>query len=169
MVDNDCMLAALKDDDVKLKHQEEISLKDFNNEIDKILNNKYPRGKQIVVNNKPANQWIEAGLKDVKIVMPVAVFLKATKEKHNVNENTIRNLPVLLCNPRYIFKSSSDNISLVGVLDAYEINNAEKKPLIVVVKPVFGKAIVNIISSIYGKDKDFISREIHKGNLLYQR
>jgi len=98
-----------------------------------------------------------------------AVFLKATKEKHQVDEDVIRNLPILLQNPRYIFKSSSDNVSFVGVLDAFEISNSEQKPLIVVIKPVYGKAIVNMISSIYGKDKDFISRETNKGNLLYQR
>ena len=100
--------------------------------------------------------------------MPVAVFFKSVEEKHNVAQNIIRNLPILLLNPLYIFKSSTDNTSFVGVLSAFEIIEDVKKPLIVVIKPVTGKSTVNIVASIYGKDENFVQRETNKGNLLYQ-
>ena len=68
----------------------------FNNEIDKIKAGKYPRGKQVTVTEKPSQPWLDAGLQDKKIVMPVAVYYKATEEKHNVDEETIRKFPELL-------------------------------------------------------------------------
>lgn len=154
---------------IPLSHNDtKISLAYFNNEINKIVSGKYSRSRQITVCNEPNQKWVDIGLNNAKIVMPVAVYFKATKDKHNVDENIIRHLPVLLENPLYIFKSSSDNISFVAVLKAYEIKDNIKKPLIAVIKPVTGKATLNIVASIYGKDENFIEREINKGNLLYQ-
>lgn len=143
--------------------------KRFNKEIDKIKSGEYPRGKQITITNKPSKPWLEAGLQDKKVVLPAAVFYKATVEKHNVDEDTIRNFPELLQDPPFIFKSSTESNSFVGVLDAVEKDVDIEKPLIVVIKPVQDYVEVNIITSTYGKDKDFIKREIAKGNLLYKR
>lgn len=141
----------------------------FNNEIDKIKAGKYPRGKQVTVTEKPSQPWLDAGLQDKKIVMPVAVYYKATEEKHNVDEETIRKFPELLKDPPFIFKSSTEDNSFVGVLDATEKDGDTEKPLIVAVKPVQDRVEVNIITSTYGKDTDFIRRETEKGNLLYKR
>ena len=101
--------------------------------------------------------------------MPVAVFYKATTEKHNVDEETIRKFPELLQDPPFIFKSSTEKGSFVGVLDAVERDGEAEKPLIVAVKPINDQVEINIITSTYGKDKDFVKREIDKGNLLYRR
>lgn len=141
----------------------------FNEEIDKIKSGEYPRGKQVTVSEKPSDVWIKVGLQNKKIVMPAAVFHKATTEKHNVDEETIRNFPKLLEDPPYIFKSSTEPSSFVGVLDATEKDGDEEKPLVVAVKPVKDRVEVNIITSTYGKDKDFVRRETAKGNLLYKR
>lgn len=56
-----------------------------------------------------------------------------------------------------------------AVLDATEKDGDTEKPLIVAVKPVQDRVEVNIITSTYGKDTDFIRRETEKGNLLYKR
>lgn len=141
----------------------------FNKEIDKIKAGKYPRGKQVTVIEKPSQPWLDAGLQDKKMVMPVAVYYKATEEKHNVDEETIRKFPELLGDPPFIFKSSTEEDSFVGVLDATEKDGDTEKPLIVAVKPVQDRVEVNIITSTYGKDTDFIRRETEKGNLLYKR
>lgn len=141
----------------------------FNKEIDKIKAGKYPRGKQVTVIEKPSQPWLDAGLQDKKMVMPVAVYYKATEEKHNVDEETIRKFPELLEDPPFIFKSSTEEDSFVGVLDATEKDGDTEKPLIVAVKPVQDRVEVNIITSTYGKDTDFIRRETEKGNLLYKR
>lgn len=141
----------------------------FNEEIDKIKSGEYPRGKQVTVSEKPSDVWLKAGLQNKKIVMPAAVFHKATTEKHNVDEETIRNFPKLLEDPPFIFKSSTEPGSFVGVLDAVEKDGEDEKPLVVAVKPVKDRVEVNIITSTYGKDKDFVRRETAKGNLLYKR
>lgn len=142
---------------------------DYNAEIDKILKGEYPRGKQIKVKDKPSEIWLNAGLQDAEMMMPVGVYEKSTTEKHNVSEKTMRNLPDLLDDPLYIFKSSTHPDSFVGVLDDFEDSNGIKKPLIAAVKPVGGQTEINILTSIYGKDKDFTNREILKGNLLYDK
>ena len=49
-----------------------------------------------------------------------ATFDKATQIKHNVSEKRFRNLPNLLKDPLYIFKSSTVEGSFVGVLDDFE-------------------------------------------------
>lgn len=101
--------------------------------------------------------------------MSVKTYSKATTDKHNVSEETMRNLPDLINDPLYIFKSSTVPGSYVGVLDDYEEENGIKKPLIAVVKPEQGKIDVNLIPSVYGKDPDFPYREVFKNNLLYER
>ena len=141
----------------------------FNKEIDKIKLGEYRRARQITVVKVPAKCWLEAGLKNEKIVMSVAVFYKVTKEKHNVDENVIRALPNLIQDPLYIFKSSTDSASFVGVLKAIEKSENGEKPLIAVIKPVSGKAELNVLTSVYGKDTDFVNRETAKGNLLYKK
>lgn len=142
---------------------------DYNAEIDKVIAGQYPRGKQIRVKDKPSEVWLNSGLQDAEMMLPVAVYEKSTTEKHNVSEDTMRNLPDLLDNPLYIFKSSTQPNSFVGVLDDFEDDNGIKKPLIAAVKPVSDQTEVNILTSVYGKDTDFINRETLKGNLLYDK
>lgn len=142
---------------------------DYNAEIDKVVAGQYPRGKQIRVKDKPSEVWLKAGLQEAEMMLPVGVYEKSTVDKHNVSEETMRNLPDLLDNPLYIFKSSTQPDSFVGVLDDFEEDNGIKKPLIAAVKPVDGQTEVNILTSIYGKDNDFTNRETLKGNLLYDK
>lgn len=158
-----------RDDEGKFTEGDNSDNQKFNEEIDKIKSGKYPRGKQVRVSERPSDVWLKAGLQNRKIVMPASVFHKATTEKHNVDEETIRKFPELLKDPPFIFKSSTEQGSFVGVLDAIEKEDNIEKPLIVAVKPVRERVEVNIITSTYGKDKDFIRRETEKGNLLYKR
>jgi len=159
----------LRDEDGKFTDGNNSDNKKFNDEIDKIKSGEYPRSKQVIVAEKPSDVWLKAGLQNKKIVMPAAVFHKATTEKHKVDEETIRKFPELLKDPPYIFKSSTEPGSFVGVLDAIEKEGDVEKPLIVAVKPVHDRVEVNIITSTYGKDKEFVKRETKKGNLLYTR
>ena len=103
------------------------------------------------------------------MLMSVKTYSKSTKDKHNVSEETMRNLPELINDPLYIFKSSTVPDSYVGVLDDYEKENGINKPLIAIVKPQHGKIDINLIPSVYGKDPDFPYREVFKNNLLYER
>nr|DAJ74774.1 MAG TPA: hypothetical protein [Caudoviricetes sp.] len=158
-----------RDDEGKFSDGGNTDSQNFNDAIDKIKSGEYPRSKQVTVSDKPSDVWLKAGLQNKKIVMPAAVFHKATAEKHNVDEETIRKFPELMQDPPFIFKSSTEQGSFVGVLDAVEKDGDTEKPLIVAVKPVNDRVEVNIITSTYGKDKDFVRRETEKGNLLYKR
>ena len=141
----------------------------YNAEIDKILKGELKSADVIKVVEHPSAPWLKAGLQDAKMFMSVKTYCKATTDKHNVSEETMRNLPDLIDDPLYIFKSSTVPGSYVGVLDDYEEKNGIKKPLIAVVKPEHGKIDVNLIPSVYGKDSDFPYREVFKNNLLYER
>ena len=63
---------------------------DYNAEIDKVLKGEYLRGKQIRVKDKPSDIWINAGLQDREMMLPVGVYEKSTTDKHNVSEKTMR-------------------------------------------------------------------------------
>ena len=141
----------------------------YNAEIDRILKGELKSADRIKVVEHPSEPWLKAGLQDAEILMSVKTYSKATTDKHNVSEETMRNLPDLIDDPLYIFKSSTVPGSYVGVLDDYEEENGVKKPLIAVVKPEHGKIDVNLIPSVYGKDPDFPYREVFKNNLLYER
>ena len=119
--------------------------------------------------DKPSRVWKDAGLPDKPLVMSAGVYKKATETKHNVDKTTIERLPELIQDPLYIFKSSTQPNSFVGVLDAVENKEKSDGPLIVAIKPGQNGLEVNIITSTYGKDKDFINRELNKGNLLYKK
>lgn len=141
----------------------------YNAEIDRILKGELKSADRIKVVEHPSTPWLKAGLQDAEMLMSVKTYSKATTDKHNVSEETMRNLPDLINDPLYIFKSSTVPGSYVGVLDDYEEENGVKKPLIAVVKPEHGKIDVNLIPSVYGKDPDFPYREVFKNNLLYER
>lgn len=141
----------------------------YNAEIDRILKGELKSADRIKVVEHPSEPWLKAGLQDAEMLMSVKTYDKATTDKHNVSEETMRNLPDLINDPLYIFKSSTVPGSYVGVLDDYEEENGVKKPLIAVVKPEHGKIDVNLIPSVYGKDPDFPYREVFKNNLLYER
>lgn len=120
------------------------------------------------VSDKPSQVWKDSGLPDKPLVMSAGVYKKATETKHQVDKETIEKLPELIQDPLYIFKSSTQQGSFVGVLDAVENKEKADGPLIVAIKPSQKGLEVNIITSTYGKDKNFIERELNKGNLLYE-
>ena len=142
---------------------------DYNAEIDKYMRGEYKTADRIKVVEHPSQPWLNSGLQDAEMYLTGATYDKSTKGKHNVSEETMRNLPDLINNPQYIFKSSTVPGSYVGVLDDFEEENGIKKPLIAAIKPEGGKFAVNLIPSIYGKDPDFPYREVFKNNLLYER
>ena len=141
----------------------------YNSQIDQILKGELKSADLIKVVEHPSEPWLKVGLQDTEMLMSVKTYSKSTKDKHNVSEETMRNLPELINDPLYIFKSSTVPDSYVGVLDDYEKENGINKPLIAIVKPQHGKIDINLIPSVYGKDPDFPYREVFKNNLLYER
>lgn len=142
--------------------------KSFKAQIKDVIDGRVSDKTLLNVLDKPSQPWTSSGLPDKPLVMSVGVYKKATETKHQVDKETIEKLPELIQNPLYIFKSSTQQGSFVGVLDAVENKEKSDGPLIVAIKPGNENLEVNIITSTYGKDKDFINRELNKGNLLYE-
>lgn len=144
------------------------SIKSFKEQIKDVEEGKVSDKTLLNVLDKPSQVWKDSGLPDKPLVMSAGVYKKATETKHQVDKETIEKLPKLIQDPLYIFKSSTQAGSFVGVLDAVENKEKSDGPLIVAIKPGQKGLEVNIITSTYGKDKDFIERELNKGNLLYE-
>lgn len=154
----------------KNKTQVDADVKKLKSDITDIENGKIKSGRLVKVASKPSDVWIKAGLPEGQIYMPSNVYKKITELKHSVDKSVIEKLPVLLTNPKYIFKSATQKGSFVGVLDAVD-NAKDKRPVLVALKPTAsGNIEFSIITSAYGKDnaKTFIKKQIKVGNLLYQ-
>lgn len=143
-------------------------IKSFKDQIRDIESGNISDKTLLNVLDKPSQVWKDSGLPDKPLVMSAGVYKKATETKHQVDKETIEKLPELIQDPLYIFKSSTQQGSFVGVLDAVENKEKADGPLIVAIKPSQKGLEVNIVTSTYGKDKNFIERELNKGNLLYE-
>lgn len=142
--------------------------KSFKDQIKDVELGKLSNKTLLNVLEKPPQVWKNSGLPDKPVVMSAGVYKKATESKHRVDKETIEKLPELIQDPLYIFKSSTQAGSFVGVLNAVENKEKADGPLIVAIKPSQQGLEVNIITSTYGKDNGFIHRELDKGNLLYK-
>lgn len=143
-------------------------IKSFKDQIRDIESGNISDKTLLNVLDKPSQVWKDSGLPDKPLVMSAGVYKKATETKHQVDKETIEKLPELIQDPLYIFKSSTQQGSFVGVLNAVENKEKADGPLIVAIKPSQKGLEVNIVTSTYGKDKNFIERELNKGNLLYE-
>ena len=96
--------------------------------------------------------------------LSVNVLKKITEGKHNVKIQDIENLPQLIADPVAVFKSRTDQNSLVAVVSAKDNSNRQ---VITIVRDTQGK--INVIPSMYGKDNfnSFVASNIKEGNLIY--
>ena len=169
VVKNDANFEAKHPRDEQGKFTDDRGAKSFEEQIKDVEAGQVSDKTLLNVLDKPSQVWKNAGLPDKPLVMSAGVYKKATETKHSVDKTTIKRLPELIQDPLYIFKSSTQPNSFVGVLDAVENKEKSDGPLIVAIKPGQNGLEVNIITSTYGKDKDFINRELNKGNLLYKK
>lgn len=169
VVKNDANFEAKHPRDEQGKFTDDRGAKSFKEQIKAVETGQVSDKTLLNVLDKPSQVWKDAGLPDKPLVMSAGVYKKVTETKHNVDKTTIERLPELIQDPLYIFKSSTQPNSFVGVLDAVENKEKSDGPLIVAIKPGQNGLEVNIITSTYGKDKDFINRELSKGNLLYKK
>ena len=96
--------------------------------------------------------------------LSVNVLKKITEGKHNVKIQDIENLPQLIADPVAVFKSRTDQNSLVAVVSAKDNSNRQ---VITILRDTQGK--INVIPSMYGKDNfnSFVASNIKEGNLIY--
>ena len=106
----------------------------------------------------------EIGLHDYPVRLPVTVIPKATKDKHDVKQETIENLPELLQNPVMILTSRTVKGSVVAVVDDTDKSG---RPVLVILKETDNEIIV--IPSIYGRNdfEEFVKTNLEQGNVKY--
>lgn len=108
--------------------------------------------------------YAKLGFSRKPFAISVNVLKKITKDKHNVKTEDIENLPALIADPVAVFKSRTDENSLVAVVDA---KDESQRQVITILRDTNGK--VNVIPSMYGKDNfnSFAANNIQEGNLVY--
>lgn len=86
-------------------------------------------------------------------------------KNHNISNNTIENLPELLYDPQYIFKSSTQPGRYVGVLNDVD---SQGRQILGILSP---DGQVNFVPSAYGRNNfnKFLNDQINAGNLLYNK
>ena len=142
---------------------EDVDDKLFKQEIQYLKSSKCPDKYKALVLKETPKIWQDIGLPNFEIRISKGTYKKCVLNKHDIEQNEFKFLPHFLKNPMYIFKSSTVNNAFVGVCKI----RGNQTPLIVAIKPTGG--VLNIISSYYAKDVDFIKREQERGNLLYKK
>jgi hypothetical protein len=138
----------------------------FAGEIKKILAGKIDLSRNVRV-DATANVLKAIGVSSNDTVIKASLVNKATKDLHEVNLSTFNKLPSLIADPVMVFASATKNNSIVVFL---EDTDTDGSPLIVVIHldKRTGRAVVNKIASIYGKeDLNVFERWIRNGLLKY--
>ena len=141
-------------------------LKKFHQDLKQMEKNKSPRGSSVRLESTPFVYQV-FGIKDKPVILSQQVVDKAknamTKD-HNVPQEVIDNLPVLLSDPLMVLKSATQKGDLVVVLDAVDKSG---RPVFVILRKLSNS--FNVIPSIYGRDDfaRFLNENAHKGRVLY--
>jgi len=146
---------------------------DKNNFID--MYNNMLQGRQIpnyarILSETP-EVWQKQGVPNKPIVTSKSILEKMGElpnrhgKNHHLSDETIKQLPELLYNPEYIFKSNTEPGRFVGALDA--VDN-EGRQILGILNP---SGDINFIPSAYGRNNfgNFLQNQRNLGNLLYER
>ena len=120
VVKNDANFEAKHPRDEQGKFTDDRGAKSFEEQIKAVEAGQVSDKTLLNVLDKPSQVWKNAGLPNKPLVMSAGVYKKVTETKHSVDKTTIERLPELIQDPLYIFKSSTQPNSFVGVLDAVE-------------------------------------------------
>ncbi len=160
-----------KDSDAKIVGVTKFSLKkvndDFNEQLDKYVNGKMSINEMLHL-GKPSGVMVSF-LPDLPIVMRTRILNKASNTKHNVEVGDLKDLPMQISEPIFVFKRSDNAL---GVLT--EIKDRDGLNVCVAIE--LGKTIqnggdfleVNDIRSIHGRNAvNLIEPIIHNNTLVY--
>ncbi|AZS49666.1 hypothetical protein DM558_02215 [Entomomonas moraniae] len=139
--------------------------------LDNAVNSLVSRDITLDLGNTPAVlQAVGAPKLTLKITRDVV--RKATNgAKHDVSMDTIKNLPELLSDPVAVFKSNTEENSIVVLIDAVDGSNRSVIAAIHLDYAEKRNIQINKIASVYGKDSidGFVKREVKNDRLLYSR
>lgn len=155
--------------------------KSFSEQVDDVLNNKYPKRDMLVVSKNTPKVLQDIGLSDLPITMTQKHLYTMTHESgkysdanyHNIDIETIKQIPEALSKPLNVLKSDTKDDSIVVVTELSDKND----DIIVASIKIDGKGQIsdiqidtNVMTSAYGKSKNydyFMQDNINRGNLLY--
>jgi N12 class adenine-specific DNA methylase/predicted RNA methylase len=115
------------------------------------------------------------GVKNLPILTRVGVIRKALRDKHNLTDETLKEVPAAMTDPIMVFKSATQGDSLVMMLELKDkVGATVIVPVLLEAKGEFGYT-VNVATSIYGRanktktgpDDQWFIKQIEKGHLLY--
>lgn len=85
---------------------------------------------------------------------------------HNLTVDDLKAIPDALANPVMVFKSATKKDSFVFFTERKDYKN-DSIIIPLAVNKQKGRLIINEVTSMYGKDDDFVNRNILNNNLLY--
>ena len=174
----------LKKDIVEAKQIEEgkaVEDNIFAKQVDEVINGTFPKGDMLVISEKTPKILLDIGLKDLPITMTQKHLYTMMNESgkykgvnyHNIDPETIKQIPGALERPLNILKSDTRDDSIVVVTELSDKNN----DIIVASIKIDGEGRINdikidsnVLTSAYGKSNNydyFMKNNIEKGNLLY--
>lgn len=149
--------------------QEKIDKINFANAYGDMLEGKLNPHKEVTILSNTPQIWQNVGVPNQAITTSQKVLKKmgnlpnGYNKNHNLSDETLKNLPELLYNPKYILKSDTQPGRYVGVLDDFD---SQGRQILGILSPN-GK--VNFVPSAYGRNNfdSFLNNQAQKGNLLY--
>ena len=105
--------------------------KSFSQQVDDVLNNKYPKRDMLVVSKNTPKILQDIGLSDLPITMTQKHLYTITHESgkysdanyHNIDMETIKQIPEALSNPLNVLKSDTKDDSIVVVTELSDKND----------------------------------------------
>lgn len=155
----------------------------FSRQVDDVITGKSAGDRNLVVGDPP-ERLRENGVSDAKLTMkPTTVkkiaypqgYMDALKgletrqtTGHNLGVGAVKSIRKDLENPRYIFESATQPNSYVAIIDKVDSKGNPVMSAIHLDKE--GRAgIENEIASEYGKDEDFIKKQLEENRLVFER
>jgi 2'-5' RNA ligase len=146
-------------------------LRNFARDVDAVVNGTARRGDVPEVISSAPPLLRRLGLIDAEIKMPHSVVEKAIgtapARDHNIDPEELKRLPLELNDPVMVFKSLSDDNSIVVVT---QLANRDGFPVVAAIKydGEIGRVRVNVIPTVHEKNRArFVQDWIDKGKLLY--
>lgn len=153
------------DEDIRLSLNESVN-SDFAKAVDKIASGEAV-AKYINVGTTPSVLKM-LGLPDVRVTISGQVLNKVMLGKHNVTQETLKQLPNQINNPVAVMKSSTQENGYVVLTELVEREDGKDKPVIAALhlkKTNQGLELISI-ASIYGRSNAQIQRGLER-DLLY--
>lgn len=159
------VVMAIKNEESEQEYKEDIVK--FQKTVDDFIAGKLVKPTFLVLKKTP-KKLLMAGAKNHHIIMTNKILSKVVEGKYDrdgLPAHIVKQIPKGLINPIAVFKSDTQENSIVVVTDLVDQNNNK----IIVAVYLNNDSRFNAVKSIYGKEREeWFAEQIGKGNLLYE-